>query len=90
MKSPISYVEYHKRRDRMASGNLPKFDCHGMTYLEIEDKLENWLLMNCDCLPLEVVTGCSEEMRKLVKKYLDKHDFVYQVPPHNPGTIIII
>lgn len=90
MKEPLSYVEYHKRRDRMASGKMPTFDCHGLTYLEIEDKFENWLLLNSRDLPLEVITGHSDQMKKIVKKYLDKHDFMYQVPSHNPGTIIVI
>ena len=67
----------------------PKFDCHGKTYYEVEDMFENWLLLNQHKMPLEVITGDSEQMRKIIKKYLNKHNFSYNVPYWNNGMIVI-
>ena len=90
MKEVISYTDWHKRRDQMADAEkYPKFDCHSLTYLEVEDKFENWLLLNSTKLPLEIITGNSDKMKEIVKKYLDKHNFTYYVPLFNNGVIIV-
>jgi len=68
----------------------PTFDCHGLTYYEVEDKFENWILLNSTKLPVDVITGDSEQMRTLIKKYLDKHKFSYNVPYWNSGMITVI
>ena len=39
-----------------------KFDCHGLNYSEVEDKLPNWILMNQN--------SCSELQTEQVKKFL--------------------
>ena len=65
------------------------FDCHGLTYLEVEDKLENWLLMNQDKMPVEIITGDSDKMRLIAKQALDKHGFQYYVPHWNNGMIVV-
>jgi cytochrome c len=91
-KEVLSYVQWHKNRDDMAAAEkYPKFDCHGMTYLEVEDKFENWLLLNSSDLPLQIITGNSEEMRAIVVKYLEKHKFtMYEVPAFNSGALIVL
>ena len=79
------------RRSKAGStSNRPTFDCHGLTYLEVEDKFENWLLMYSTKLPLDVITGDSDKMREIVKKYLNKHTFHYDTPYYNNGRITII
>ena len=40
----------------------PTFDCHNMTYSEVEDKFENWILLNSKNLPADVITGNSQKM----------------------------
>jgi hypothetical protein len=78
------------RRSKQGSTvNIPTFDCHGMTYYDVEDQFENWLLLYSTRLPIEVITGDSNKMKSIVKKYLDKHNFNYTVPYWNNGTIII-
>ena len=68
----------------------PTFDCHGMTYYEVEDTFENWILLNSTKLPVDVITGDSEQMRKIIRKCLDKHNFQYNVPYWNNGMITVI
>lgn len=65
------------------------FDCHGLTYLEVEDRFENWLLLNSTKTPLDIITGDSETMRNIIKRYLDKHKFQYYVPYWNSGMIVV-
>lgn len=68
----------------------PTFDCHGKTYYEVEDAFENWILLNSTKLPVDVITGDSEQMRKIIRKCLDKHNFQYNVPYWNNGMITVI
>jgi hypothetical protein len=67
----------------------PTFDCHGKTYLEVEDQLENWVLMNEDKMPVDIITGDSDKMRLIAKQALDKHGFQYYVPYWNNGMIVV-
>ena len=68
----------------------PTFDCHNMTYSEVEDKFENWILLNSKNLPADVITGNSQKMREIVKKYLDKYDFKYVVSFSNQGLLNVL
>ena len=68
----------------------PTFDCHNMTYSEVEDKFENWLLLNSTKLPLCVITGNSQKMKDIVTKYLDKHDFKHMISFTNQGMINVV
>jgi hypothetical protein len=68
----------------------PTFDCHGLTYLEVEDKFENWLLLNSTKLPLDVITGDSDKMKLMIMGYLNKHKFIYNIPYYNHGMITVI
>lgn len=68
----------------------PRYDCHGKTYLEVEDKLPNWLLLQQDCLPIHIITGNSERMREVVTKILHDYDFKYMIPSRNFGEIIVL
>ena len=66
-----------------------EFDCHGMTYFEVEDTLPNWLLINQYNQPFDIITGASEPMKNLVKTILDKYQFRYTIPIFNYGMIIV-
>lgn len=68
----------------------PTFDCHGLTYYEVEDKLPNWILTNQNRLPIDVITGNSDEMKKLCTKIAEELDFQHFTPMHNHGMITIL
>lgn len=66
-----------------------KYDCHGKTHSEVKDDFENWILVNQNELPIEVVTGNSEHMKRIVKSILDFYDFTYSESLINNGIIKI-
>lgn len=68
----------------------PTFDCHEKTYLEVEDKFENWLLMNQDKRPLHVITGRSNRMKSLIIKEVENHKFEWTQWHYNPGLVIVL
>ena len=66
------------------------YDCHGKSHSFVKEDFENWLLVNQFEAPLEVITGNSEHMQRIVKGILDFYDFKYYIPPTNQGTIRVI
>jgi hypothetical protein len=67
---------------------MKELDLHGLSHLEVEDKVENFILSND--APFRIITGYSEKMRGLVKQILNKHKLMHYVPAHNAGEIIVI
>ena len=66
---------------------MKELDLHGLKHLEVEDEVEDFILtVNT---PFKVITGNSEEMRRMVKNLLDHYEFVYHTPAHNAGEIIV-
>jgi predicted RNase H-like HicB family nuclease len=63
------------------------YDCHGKTYDEVLDELENWLCIHYADAPFEIITGNSEQMKQLVMDQLEELDFNYGVPANNNGVI---
>ena len=63
------------------------YDCHGKTYDEVMDELENWLLIHHSETPFEIITGNSNEMKKIVMDQLEELDFKFGVPADNNGMI---
>ena len=51
------------------------YDCHGKSHSFVKDDFENWLLINQFEVPIEVITGNSEHMQRIVKGILDFYDF---------------
>ncbi len=68
----------------------PRYDCHGKTYTEVDDKLPNWLLLRQDCAPIHIITGNSERMREVVTNILKELNFKYAVPWNNQGVVIVL
>ena len=66
---------------------MVKYDCHGKTYNEVIDELENWLLIHYSETPFVIITGNSDEMKKIVMNELDTLDFKYGIPTDNNGVI---
>ena len=63
-------------------------DLHGKKHEEIEVLVENFVLFN-DC-PLEIITGNSVIMQKIVKSVLEKYEFHYSYSNDlNLGSILI-
>jgi hypothetical protein len=67
---------------------MKQLDLHGLSHLEVEDKVENFITLND--APFRIITGNSEKMRELVSKMLKKYKIQHYVPAHNPGEIIAI
>lgn len=68
--------------------NIPTYDCHNKTHFQVKDEFENWLLLNVP--PLNVVTGNSGGMRKIILDILNEHNFNYFIPYHNQGMIKVL
>ena len=68
---------------------MKELDLHGMLHSDVEDKVEDFVLVNSTKLPIRIITGNSVKMKELTKKVLDKHKFGYEFSFHNPGEIIV-
>lgn len=68
---------------------MKELDLHGHYHHEIQSLVENFVMMNHDEIPLRIITGKSEFMRNLVKDVLEKHQYVYEIPCHNFGEIVV-
>ena len=53
-----------------------KLDLHGIRHDEVDRLVENFVLLNE--IPLNIITGNSLRMRKLVEKVLERHNFIYK------------
>ena len=49
--------------------NNNEIDLHSLTHGDVEDKLENWLILqyNLGNFPIHVITGNSSRMKKIVE-----------------------
>ena len=52
--------------------NLKKLDLHGLRHHEVSLKVENFVLLNQDSLPIEIVCGKSQKMIDIVMNVLDQ------------------
>ena len=69
-----------------------KIDLHGFTYAKVNDILPNWLITNYNngIYDFEVITGKSEQMKKIVKDICSEHGFKAEDNYNgNPGTMLI-
>lgn len=71
----------------------PKFvlDLHGVKHQDVEHTLENFFLWENNIISqsIQVITGNSSDMQKVVCKWLDSNEFSYYIPTHNTGTIYV-
>lgn len=66
---------------------MTKLDLHGIRHSEVELLVENFILLNQEQFPLEIICGNSDTMMKLVKSVTSRlkcetHSYRY-------GTIIV-
>ncbi len=68
-----------------------ELDLHGIKHQEVEHALENFFLWENNVISqsIQVITGNSSDMQKLVCKWLDSNEFSYYIPSHNIGTIYV-
>ena len=55
---------------------MKKLDLHGVRHSEVERLVENFVLLNEP--PLDIVTGHSDKMPKLVIEVLDRHNIQWE------------
>lgn len=67
---------------------MKELDLHGVSHYDVKDVVENFILMNNP--PIRIITGLSDQMRKLTQEVLKKHKYEFYTPAHNPGEIIVI
>ncbi len=53
-----------------------KLDLHGVRHEEVDRLVENFVLLNNP--PLEIITGNSDKMTKLVRDVLDRHEIKWE------------
>tara|TARA_R100000152_G_C6758313_1_gene182185 strand:+ start:1061 stop:1267 length:207 start_codon:yes stop_codon:yes gene_type:complete len=53
-----------------------KLDLHGVRHEEVDRLVENFVLLNNP--PLEIITGNSDKMTKLVRDVLDRHEIEWE------------
>ena len=51
---------------------LKKLDLHGIKHGDVDLKVENFILLNQDQIPLEIVCGNSQRMIDIVTSTLDR------------------
>jgi len=86
----ISIIAIYGTIDMWKQTNKSKMielDLHGLKHLEVEGEVENFILSQIP--PFRIITGKSEEMRRMVKNMLDYYEYVYYIPAHNAGEIIV-
>lgn len=69
---------------------MKTLDLHGYFHEEVYDLVENFVLMNYEQIPLKIITGLSDKMKNIVEEVLTSHNFIYKIPSHNPGEIIVM
>ena len=72
--------------------NNNEIDLHSLTHGEVEDKLENWLILqyNLDNFPIHVITGNSSRMKQLVELSAERRGFKTSEPlDGNSGVLLV-
>ena len=102
---PLSYLIYtikrvknktlqmsrrESRKNRIRNNNKPSLDLHGVTYDEAKILTEDFALEEQYNLPVDIITGNSEDMKLIVKQVLNYYGFSFQEGDlHNSGYIKI-
>ena len=70
---------------------MKKIDLHGNRHDDVERLVENFVLLNSEELPIEIITGNSDKIRKIVIEVLDKHYMKYHYKFYwNMGSIVVM
>jgi hypothetical protein len=77
---------------RAILNNNNEIDLHSLTHGEVEDKLENWLILqyNLGNFPIHVITGNSSRMKQLVELSAKRRGFKTSEPlDGNSGVLLV-
>ena len=77
---------------RAILNNNNEIDLHSLTHGEVEDKLENWLILqyNLGNFPIHVITGNSSRMKQLVELSAERRGFKTSEPlDGNSGVLLV-
>ncbi len=66
------------------------YDCQNKTHDEVKMDFENWILIHQERTPHKVITGKSDEMKKIIIDILEFYDFPYSIPLDNIGMINVM
>ena len=66
-------------------------DLHGKTHSEAKILIDEFIIQNSESLPLEVITGNSTDMHKVLKAVVKNHNFKL-IPSNsfNMGSYLIV
>ena len=63
-------------------------DLHGVTHKKVEERLEKFFFWEKPGYnQYQIITGNSYEMKRIVTRCLDKHEYYYYIPSYNLGEI---
>jgi hypothetical protein len=66
-------------------------DLHRVKHADVEDKLIDFFFwQKFDFKGINIITGNSQKMQKIVMDFLDKYEFKYYISSHNLGEIIVV
>tara|TARA_Y100001938_G_C7957190_1_gene362331 strand:+ start:277 stop:480 length:204 start_codon:yes stop_codon:yes gene_type:complete len=65
---------------------IKELDLHGVRHSEVDCKVENFILL--EEKPIRIITGNSDEMRRLVINVLERHRMNYW--SFKPGQLTIL
>jgi hypothetical protein len=68
---------------------VKELDLHGLYHHQVRGEVENFVLLYANQIPLRIITGYSDFMKNATCEILNKHNFEYYIPAHNPGEIIV-
>jgi len=69
-----------------------EIDLHGLTYNQVEEVLMNKVILhyNRGNIPIKIITGNSDKMKKIVKEQCEKHNFkVSDSWDGNTGVLLV-
>jgi DNA-nicking Smr family endonuclease len=66
-------------------------DLHGIKHQDVELMLENFFLWENNIVKqtVQIISGNSTDMKRIVCKWLDSNEFSYYIPSNNLGTIYV-
>ena len=69
---------------------MKTLDLHGKSYEDAKILVKNFIENNIDLLPIQIITGNSNEMKKIVLKEVQKHNLnAYSKTDYNLGCLVI-
>ena len=66
-------------------------DLHNVHHPDVNQLVENYVLCRQNSFPLQIITGNSNEMKRIVTECLKSHKFKYQIgDKYNRGYIVVL